>query len=154
MCSFEELNAIAKHLIRDEPFFARHNILCLQAFIRDGGRCRYCDRDLFESYDTASATDHLLPRSRYPALEWDPLNLVASCSECNHTKSDWNPAGNEDYTDLTEDLRERLIAAASAYIKERKKTPDFRSMFPRARTRFQEAVAQHRKACVSCAKEN
>jgi hypothetical protein len=152
MCSLDALRAIAKNLMKEELFFAKHNILCLQAFIRDEGRCRYCGRDLFESYDVMSATDHLLPRSQYSQLEWDPLNLVASCAECNHIKGAWNPAGNEQYVDLTDETRERLIAAAGKYINEKKAAPDFRSMFPRARARFQESVDQYRKSCVSGSK--
>jgi 5-methylcytosine-specific restriction endonuclease McrA len=48
-------------------------------FVRDGGRCAYCDRP-------ASTVDHVVPRSRGGRHEWE--NVVSACSRCNHVKAD------------------------------------------------------------------
>jgi hypothetical protein len=46
-----------------------------------GGRCALCGvRD-------ATTLDHHLPKSRFPSLAVNPLNLVPSCNECNRLKS-------------------------------------------------------------------
>ena len=38
----------------------------------------------------AETIDHVLPRSRGGAHQWD--NVVAACARCNHTKGDKTPA--------------------------------------------------------------
>ena len=46
------------------------------------GRCALCGvRD-------ATTLDHFLPKSAFPALAVNPLNLVPSCGRCNQLKSD------------------------------------------------------------------
>jgi 5-methylcytosine-specific restriction endonuclease McrA len=48
-------------------------------FLRDGGRCAYCDAP-------ATSLDHVVPRSRGGAHAWD--NVVSCCRRCNHVKAD------------------------------------------------------------------
>jgi 5-methylcytosine-specific restriction endonuclease McrA len=48
-------------------------------FERDGHRCAYCSC-------RAETIDHVIPRSRGGAHEWN--NVVAACSRCNHRKAD------------------------------------------------------------------
>lgn len=48
-------------------------------FLRDGGRCAYCDAP-------ATSLDHVVPRSRGGAHTWD--NVVSCCRRCNHVKAD------------------------------------------------------------------
>ncbi len=48
-------------------------------YARDGGHCQYCNK-------TAESIDHVVPRSRGGAHEWE--NVVACCRRCNTQKSD------------------------------------------------------------------
>jgi hypothetical protein len=41
--------------------------------------CSYCQ------YGAATTLDHVVPKSRVPALAIDPWNLVPCCADCNHT---------------------------------------------------------------------
>ena len=52
-------------------------------FIRDNGRCQYCDKKLSKSRFTI---DHVMPRSKGGDSSWE--NLVCSCSRCNTKKGD------------------------------------------------------------------
>lgn len=52
-------------------------------FLRDGHVCQYCG-------DGAENVDHVVPRSRGGAHQWD--NVVASCRGCNSRKKDRTPA--------------------------------------------------------------
>lgn len=47
---------------------------------------------------TVSTLDHHLPKSLYPALAVNPLNLVPACSDCNKLKLDVVPSSAEDQT--------------------------------------------------------
>jgi hypothetical protein len=51
-----------------------------QAFTRDQYMCRYCDRDILESFDSfaMSALDHLKP-AKAGGPDEDPYNRVTSC---------------------------------------------------------------------------
>lgn len=51
-------------------------------FLRDGGRCQYCDA-------RAEDLDHVLPRSRGGRHRWE--NVVAACRGCNAKKQDRTP---------------------------------------------------------------
>lgn len=52
-------------------------------FARDDFRCQYCGA-------LADSIDHVLPRSRGGAHEWE--NVVAACRPCNLIKGDRTPA--------------------------------------------------------------
>lgn len=75
------------------PFYdsERWRALRFQILKRDGGRCALCGR--FPPH-VVLHVDHIKPRSRYPALEWDPNNLQVLCEDCNLGKS------NKDDTDF------------------------------------------------------
>lgn len=53
---------------------------------RDGGRCRYCDRDAGEKFHI----DHVIPYSLGGFTEAN--NLVVACRECNIKKNGRTPA--------------------------------------------------------------
>ncbi|MFD4865301.1 HNH endonuclease [Streptomyces sp. NPDC058412] len=46
------------------------------------GQCPLCGHGI------VSQLDHFMPKSSYPALCVDPLNLIPACSDCNKTKGD------------------------------------------------------------------
>jgi 5-methylcytosine-specific restriction endonuclease McrA len=48
-------------------------------FLRDGGRCQYCNA-------AAESIDHIVPRSRGGTHTWE--NVVAACRACNSKKRD------------------------------------------------------------------
>ena len=52
-------------------------------YIRDRGRCQYCDKRLNRSRFTL---DHVIPKSKGGETDWN--NLVISCSSCNTKKGD------------------------------------------------------------------
>jgi len=151
--NYELLREIALWLRNSEPpFFEKHNTAGLQAFLRDKGYCQYCapPKYLYESYVALgdSATDHLLPRSKYPQFETEPRNLVACCMECNKIKRDWDPATDvEPKLSITtkealEAQREVLIERTRTYICG---NPDrWVGMFDDARKNFEKAVAEYR----------
>ncbi len=56
------------------------------------GRCPLCGQR------QVSTLDHHLPKSVFPALAVDPLNLVPACSDCNRLKLDVAPDCAEDET--------------------------------------------------------
>ena len=59
----------------------KHNL-----WMRDGGKCVYCDIDLSTHNMTA---DHVIPKSKGGKKSWD--NLVCSCKKCNGKKGDKTP---------------------------------------------------------------
>jgi hypothetical protein len=61
--------------------FNRHNI-----FLRDRGRCAYCDAMLTLSEFTF---DHVKPRVLGGRTEW--TNIVCACQSCNQRKADKTP---------------------------------------------------------------
>ncbi|MFJ4518444.1 HNH endonuclease [Streptomyces sp. NPDC088816] len=56
------------------------------------GRCPLCGQR------PVSTLDHHLPKTLYPALAVDPLNLVPSCADCNKLKLDVTPRSSEEET--------------------------------------------------------
>ncbi len=149
---YDKLLEIANRLKERDTFFREHDINGLQAFIRDAGRCQYCASEyyLYESYATLgdSATDHLLPRSKYEEFGHDPRNLVACCVTCNKLKGSWDPAtqGGEPIDVKTreqlEEHRNTLVERAREHIG---KNPDqWQAMFKKARPNFEAAAAEYR----------
>ncbi|MFD5410370.1 HNH endonuclease [Streptomyces nojiriensis] len=53
-------------------------------------RCPLCGHGI------VSQLDHFLPKSSYPALCVDPLNLIPACPDCNKAKSDKRAASLEE----------------------------------------------------------
>lgn len=64
------------------PYHRRTSLSRRAVFARDHGRCQYCG-------SAADSIDHVHPRSRGGAHEWE--NVVAACSPCNATKRDRTP---------------------------------------------------------------
>jgi 5-methylcytosine-specific restriction endonuclease McrA len=62
--------------------FNRHNV-----WLRDGGRCQYCNVKLRTEEFTY---DHVLPQSRGGKTQWE--NIVCACIPCNHLKGNRTPA--------------------------------------------------------------
>lgn len=61
------------------PYQRRAPLSRRAVFLRDDHRCQYCGR-------RAENLDHVIPRSRGGAHEWD--NVVACCARCNTHKRD------------------------------------------------------------------
>jgi 5-methylcytosine-specific restriction endonuclease McrA len=61
------------------PFRARATLTRRAVFARDDHRCQYCGA-------AAENIDHVVPRSRGGAHEWE--NVVAACKRCNAKKED------------------------------------------------------------------
>ena len=61
------------------PYSAGLSLNRRAVFLRDGGRCQYCDA-------AAESIDHVVPRSRGGAHTWE--NVVAACRACNSRKRD------------------------------------------------------------------
>ncbi|MEU9938839.1 HNH endonuclease [Streptomyces lavendulae] len=72
------MNTRAGRRIRDELMAAPPN-----------QRCPLC------SQGTVYQLDHFVPKSRYPTLCVDPLNLVPACERCNLLKGDRQPTSAE-----------------------------------------------------------
>lgn len=70
------LNEYVSHTTRQRPAFTRRNV-----FLRDGYRCQYCN-NIFRTNDLS--LDHVVPRCRGGALNWD--NAVTCCRKCNCKK--------------------------------------------------------------------
>lgn len=56
----------------------------------ENDRCPFCD------HRNISTLDHVLPKKYYPFLAVTPVNLVASCLDCNNLKSDTAPTSPSD----------------------------------------------------------
>ena len=89
-----------------------------QAFVRDGYKCVYCDKDILESLDTfaASHLDHLKP-SRAGGNDEDVVNRVIACAVCNSMKGGFDPSPDGPVTAGT---FASAVATARAYIAEKR----------------------------------
>lgn len=61
------------------PYHAGKSLNRRAVFVRDGGRCQYCNA-------AAESIDHIVPRSKGGAHTWE--NVVAACRSCNSRKRD------------------------------------------------------------------
>lgn len=98
--------------------------------LRDDFCCVYCGRYLLEDrhppdfacgdiFNYFTHLDHLLPKSRYPALENEECNLVLSCVPCNRRKRDWEDASKllrETDRPLTDQDRKGYIEGMKSYL--------------------------------------
>jgi len=144
----EELRGIAIALKKESLYFSGGwNINMLQAFIRDGGCCAYCETPLLHTYVvSATATgDHLLPRHKYPDLGENVDNLVPACAECNRIKHYYDPSeGKGSGIVITEEVRLSFIRKAREEIG--KKRFDYeREFIETGKAAFEQAVAKYRK---------
>jgi len=144
MTKKDELLRIATALRKGSPHFSSGwNIGFLQAFIRDGGRCVYCGKEVMDEFCVACG-DHLLPKRLYPSLSENVDNLVPACANCNSIKKDYDPSdGKGSGMVLTEAIRESLIEKGKALITERKNQylQDFRA----CEAAFRQAVSEYRR---------
>ncbi len=95
-------------------------------WLRDKGRCVYCDTPLLVSRNIAygfATIDHLLPRHSYKELENEVSNWVLSCRACNGAKRRWDPNGAakvyKGESTLSDEQRAALIAAVKQRLSER-----------------------------------
>ena len=58
-----------------------------KVFVRDNGRCRYCQKDLV--YEDIFHIDHIYPKSKGGTSEME--NLALACPECNRRKKARTP---------------------------------------------------------------
>jgi len=79
--------------IRHEQGDLRTALKAETLYYRDHGICAYCGKNLtLQSNQHNSITmDHVHPKSKGGLANWD--NTVASCPNCNHTKSNALPVG-------------------------------------------------------------
>ena len=145
----DELLRIALALRTEADYFsAGWNINFLQAFIRDGGRCVYCGRDVMDEFCVACG-DHLLPKGVYPALAQNIDNLVAACAHCNVVKKDYDPSNGKGMeTVLAEPVRQELIDKSKAEITRRK--GEYARVFEVDKAAFARAMAEYRQCRRVC----
>jgi 5-methylcytosine-specific restriction endonuclease McrA len=88
-----------------------------QAFVRDGHRCVYCNKDILETLDSfaASHLDHLKPK--HSGGTDDILNCVIACAVCNSMKGGFNPSPDGPVTAETFDA---VVAKARKYITDKR----------------------------------
>jgi 5-methylcytosine-specific restriction endonuclease McrA len=84
----EHIDLVAPSVVRlrrfvHVPYRRRAALSRRGVFIRDDHTCQYCGR-------AAENVDHVIPRSRGGAHEWE--NVVAACRRCNSSKKDRTPA--------------------------------------------------------------
>jgi hypothetical protein len=144
----KELEQLARDLINGSSRWLKgNNINVLQAFIRDGGCCVYCRKELWNVFDVASCGDHLLPKSLYPDLEQRVENLVSACAACNQIKRDYDPSGwgGTMKGAITEEVRLDFIRKATKEIEDKRNKGNWENEFKGAKPLFDEAVAKYRK---------
>jgi hypothetical protein len=150
-----DLQGIAAALKKESLYFSGGwNINILQAFIRDGGCCVYCGKEVLKEFGLAFCGDHLLPKSLYPDLAQNVDNLVPACAECNLIKHYYDPsegAGGEIV--ITEDVRLGFIRKAREEIR-RKRIDYERDFLQTGKVPFEQAVAQYRKCRESAFSHN
>lgn len=66
--------------------------LAAKIYVESNGKCIYCEKDLLatsvEYY--SGMVDRLLPKAKYPELEWDEGNLVLSCFSCSSIRGEFD----------------------------------------------------------------
>ena len=146
----KELETIANDLRKNAIYFKdgwHRN--ALQAFIRDGGCCAYCGKQLMETYGVSKTAtiDHLLPRCKYRDRGWDVDNLVPACAPCNRIKLDYDPSDEKGETlVITAEVRRGLIGKVIEEIaKISREDKHWEGEFQTARPLFEEAVAKYLK---------
>lgn len=119
----QNLREIAEWLQQTGGFWGTFGTLePLMAWLRQGGRCAYCDKDLVveeRMINGRCSTDHLLPARRYPQLDWksdridckDFRNAVTACRDCNGLKGSWDPNTSIDPQVFRPDTDDRLTEA-------------------------------------------
>jgi len=89
----------------------------LEIWLRDNGRCAYCERDLLSDRDLTYffyCYDHILPVSRFPLLKDAAWNKVLACRACNSWKGTFDSTRGE--MPATEEYRDELIERAKQHV--------------------------------------
>ena len=83
------------HFVRSTPPHVQGGYRAFRPFVRADfvRQCAYClMTETFASGEENFELDHFRPRSRFPHLVNEFLNIYYSCHPCNHTKLDhWPP---------------------------------------------------------------
>lgn len=69
--------------------------------------CCYCSRRILTRNKSLWDLDHIIPRATHPKFTFEPLNIVASCRDCNTIKSSSQTLVNKS--------RKRLPTSSSDY---------------------------------------
>ncbi len=72
---------VSRRAFKKHVRFNRRNV-----WIRDGGKCCYCDQEVTQHGMTY---DHVIPRSAGGSTQW--TNIVTACRSCNHRKGNRTP---------------------------------------------------------------
>lgn len=72
------------------------------------GKCMYCESKITHVY--FGDVEHIKPKSAFPALKFDWLNLGFSCSKCNSAKADKYDEMTPHINPYTDDPSDHLIA--------------------------------------------
>lgn len=93
------------------------------AFIKSKGRCIYCGIDLLSDWHNyqCSQLEHILPKAKYPDLEWNEDNCVLGCTACNMIKHNFDPlkgceAASQNPSEYLSSHKEELIVKAREHI--------------------------------------
>ena len=127
--SFDELLEVAEGMCKaNSSFMHRWHRDALAVWLRYKCKCACCDRDLLQDRAITyffSDCDHILPESKYPALEHALSNLVVACAACKAIKSDWDcnseePLVTHELERLTDDQHAKLVARCRHYVEAKK----------------------------------
>ena len=117
-----ERRAVRKATVRtdynDVNVFTRWRKVRYEALKRSCGRCECCGNTAKSSGEPLHV-DHIKPKSLYPELEFELLNLQVLCADCNIGKGNWdetNWRGIREIEQAEEDLdREHLATVTRIY---------------------------------------
>ncbi|MDP8209913.1 MAG: HNH endonuclease domain-containing protein [Candidatus Stygibacter australis] len=87
---FNEIKIIIDYIISYKSFIVRKDIAYKFSKSLNIKVCPYCNRQYTTTLSgiTRPEFDHFFPKSKYPILQLSFFNLIPSCHNCNHKKSD------------------------------------------------------------------
>jgi uncharacterized protein (TIGR02646 family) len=99
--------------------------LAIWAVKNQGSRCAYCSLELSSNVRRSKSLDHFVPKEMHPRWTFEPVNLLASCHDCNsifkkrHNPVKFPPGANPDeipYEDCSFDILHPYLDDVSAHI--------------------------------------
>ncbi|MCW9023344.1 MAG: HNH endonuclease [Gammaproteobacteria bacterium] len=89
-----------------------------RALIDSNGYCVFCGENLVETRLGYSSIvmDHLLPKSKYPDLEYEFHNHILSCSSCNGMKGNFDPLHEGEEAKSMLQNRQEIIDRCKHYL--------------------------------------
>lgn len=87
--------------------------LTAKIYVVYNGKCVFCGMDLLatsvEYY--SGVIDRLLPKDKYPELEWEENNLVLSCFSCSNIKGEYDVlnAVGQNLPEMLQNYKDMLI---------------------------------------------